>query len=382
MNVYLDNAATTKLHPRVLEKMMPYLNESYGNPSSIHSFGRKSRVAIEDSREIIADFINADPSEIYFTSCGTEADNFVINGITKTEFSETGRNHIITSAGDHKAVLNTIDKLIDQGFESTILPINNSFCFDIESLVKSIKNQTSLLTLIHINNETGTIYNIKELSSKLNEVYFHSDAVQSFGKIKIDVRDLGIHSLSASAHKLYGPKGIGLAYIKSATPMDSLIHGGGQEKNRRAGTENVASIVGFAEAVKIANESMEENYEKAASLKKHLWYGLVSNGIEGIIQNSSQESSPYILSITFDPALYKNDSEAILMFLDINGIAVSAGSACTSGTLKPSHVILAAGYSEEYAKGTLRFSFSNENKFEELDYTIDIVTRLANKLKK
>lgn len=382
MKIYLDNAATTKVHPRVLEKMLPYLGENFGNPSSIHSFGRKSRVAIEDSREIIADFINSDPSELYFTSCGTESNNFIINGIAKTEFNESGRNHIITSAGDHKAVLYPIEKLLDQGYVSSTIPTEQNFHFNKEKLFKAVTEQTSLISLIHVNNETGSINDIKEWSSKFNNIYIHTDAVQSFGKINIDVKDLGIHSLSASAHKLYGPKGIGLAYIKSGTPMDSFMHGGGQERNRRAGTENVASIVGFAEAVQIAKENLIENYKKVESLKNYFLNGIISNGIQGISQNSPEKSSPYILSCTFDPSLYKNDSEAILMFMDINGIAVSSGSACASGTLKPSHVILSAGFSEEYANGTVRFSFTADNTIEEMDYTIIVLKKLANKLKR
>ncbi|MCW8850143.1 MAG: cysteine desulfurase [Melioribacteraceae bacterium] len=377
MNVYLDNAATTKMHPRVLEKMMPYLTEQYGNASSIHSFGRKSRVAIEDSREFIADFISADPSEIYFTSCGTEATNFIINGIAKTEYLESGKNRIVTSAGDHKATLNTIEKLRLSGFQSTILDLDEKF-----DIIPIAEKDTSLSSIVHVNNETGTINDIKEINSSLADTYIHTDAVQSFGKIKIDVKELGIHSLSASAHKLYGSKGIGLAYIKSQTPMDSLLIGGGQERNRRAGTENVASIVGFAEAVKLAKEAMTENYTKVAQLKNELWNGIIENGIKGVSQNSSKKTSPYILSITFLPEYYNIDSEAMLMFLDINGIAASSGSACASGTIKPSHVILAGGYTENYANGTLRFSFSAENTSEEIDYTVDILTKLADKFKK
>jgi cysteine desulfurase len=382
MKVYLDNAATTKLHPRVLEKMLPYLNENYGNPSSIHSFGRKSRVAIEDSREIIADFMNADPSEIYFTSCGTEATNFIINGIVETEFAESGKNHIVTSKGDHKATLNTIDNLVAKGFVSTKLALKKNFEITSDSLATVDIYNTSLSSIVHINNETGLINNIKDLNSLFNHTYFHTDAVQSFGKIKVDVKELGIHSLSASAHKLYGPKGIGLAYIKSQTPMSSLIVGGGQERNRRAGTENTASIVGFAEAVKIAKENMEDNFEKVSQLKKYLWEGLINCGVEGLTQNGNSESSPYILSLTFDPKIYKNDSETMLMFLDINGIAASSGSACASGTLKTSHVILAAGYSDDYARGTLRLSFSSENTFDELDYTIETMLKLSEQMKK
>jgi cysteine desulfurase len=382
MKVYLDNAATTKVHPRVIEKMLPYLDYYYGNPSSIHSFGRNARVAVEESREIIADFINADPSEIYFTSCGTESSNFIITGIAKTEFIESGKNHLVTSAGDHKATLKAIERLSENGFQSDILKLNKKFKFENNILNDFVSKKTSLISLIHVNNETGTTFDAKQIRQNINNVYFHIDAVQSFGKINLDVKDLGIDALSVSAHKLYGPKGIGAAFIKSGTPMNSLILGGGQERNRRAGTENVASIVGFAEAVKIAKESMAENFENVQQLKNYFWSGLIGNGIAGILNNSKINSSPYILSVTLDPEIYQTDSEATLMFLDINGIAVSAGSACTSGTLKPSHVILAGGYSEAYAKGTIRFSFSTDNTIEELDYTIEVMKKLAQKIRR
>lgn len=382
MKVYLDNAATTKVHPKVIEKMLPYIDYYYGNPSSIHSFGRNARVAVEESREIIADFINADPSEIYFTSCGTESSNFIITGIAKTEFIESGKNHLVTSAGDHKATLKAIERLSENGFQSDILKLDKKFKFENNILNDFVSKKTSLISLIHVNNETGTTFDAKQIRENINNVYFHIDAVQSFGKLNLDVKDLGIDALSVSAHKLYGPKGIGAAFIKSGTPMNSLILGGGQERNRRAGTENVASIVGFAEAVKIAKESMTENFENVQKLNNYFWSGLIGNGIVGILNNSKINSSPYILSLTLDPEIYQTDSEAILMFLDINGIAVSAGSACTSGTLKPSHVILAGGYSEAYAKGTIRFSFSTDNTIEELDYTIEVTKKLAQKIRR
>jgi cysteine desulfurase len=339
-------------------------------------------VAIEESREIIADFINAHPNEIYFTSGGTEANNFIIEGISKTEFKESGRNNILTSTGEHNAVLNKIRNLENEGFETSFINVNKTF-HPIFEEIKNFSNKKSLLcSFISVNNETGSITYLKNITAFLNNVYFHTDAVQSFGKFKIDVKKLGIHALSASAHKIYGPKGIGLAYVKSQTPMNSLIVGGGQERNRRAGTENVAAIVGFAEAVKLANQNLEENFKIVASLKNYFWKGLIENNINEILNNSEFESSPYILSVTLNPEFYKNDSEAILMFLDINGIAVSSGSACASGTLKPSHVILAGGYSKEYANGTIRFSFSPENTFEELNYTVEVVKNLTEKFRK
>lgn len=380
MNIYLDNAATTKLHPKVLEKMLPYLKEDFGNASAIHSFGRKARVAIEESREVIANFINADPSEIYFTSGGTEANNFIINGIAKTEFLESGRNKIITSKGEHHSILNTFKKLGKENYNPTFINIDEKFLPNLNQIKSEIDSETSLISLIHLNNETGSIFDFTKLETK--NIYIHTDAVQSFGKIKIDVNELGIHALSASAHKINGPKGIGIAYVKSGTPMESFILGGGQERNRRAGTENVAGIVGFAEAVRIAKVKMNNNFEKVSELKNYFIEQLKLNFADKILINSFENFSPYILNVTFNPEYYKNDSESILMFLDINGIAASSGSACTSGTLKPSHVILESGKSKEYANGTLRFSFSVENNESEVDFIISILKKIAAKNQK
>jgi len=382
MNIYFDNAATTRPHPQVLDKMLPYFGDTFGNPSSVHSFGRKARVAIEDAREIIAKFINADPSEIYFTSGGTEANNFVINGIAKTEYNESGRNHLISSSSEHPSILSTLKNLEKINFETTTVSINNSFIPLMSQIKDKLTPKTSLITIMNVNNETGSIFDISQLKTIVNNVFIHTDAVQRFGKIPLDVKTLGIDSLTASAHKLNGPKGIGLAYIKSGTPMNSLILGGEQERNLRAGTENVANIVGFAEAVKIALESLEHNFRKISNLKNYFVESINILNIIGIKVNSLENSSPYILSITLDPQYYKVDSESMLMFFDINGVAVSSGSACASGTLKPSHVILAAGYSEEYANGTLRFSFNAENTIQEVDYAITILQKISSKFLK
>lgn len=383
MKVYLDNAASTKLHSKVLEKMLPYLTEDFGNPSSVHSFGRKARVAIEESREIIAEFINAEPSEIYFTSGGTEANNFVLNGIAETEFGESKRTHIITSLAEHHAVLHSIEMLEKRGFEISYLRPNNQFIFNSADIKYFLTSKTFLISLMHINNETGSITDIENIRKNIDDnVYFHSDAVQSFGKYRIDVKKMGVDALTASAHKINGPKGIGLAYIKNGTPMRPFILGGGQERNRRAGTENVAAIVGFAEAVKLANDLMEDNYFKVKELKNYFIKKVKSFSENKIFINSLDNFSPYILSLTFNPEFYKTDSEAMLIFLDINGIAASTGSACTSGTLKPSHVILASGKSREYASNTLRFSFSSENTFNEIDYTLSVIDKLSQKFMK
>jgi len=386
MNIYFDNAATTKLHTQVLDAMLPYFSKNFGNPSSVHSFGNKTRVAIETSREIIADFINADPSEIYFTSGGSEANNFCIRGIAKTELNESNRNEIVTTKIEHPSVLKSFEYLQTEGFKTNYLNVNNLFAIDDEQLNNLSASTISFLSVMHINNETGFINDLKKLKSKIEDgIFFHTDAVQSFGKIKIDVKELNIDALSASAHKIYGPKGIGFAYIKNGTPMQPLIFGGGQERNRRAGTENVAAIVGFAEAVKIAKANMDGYYKSVLALKEYFIEKLNKKIINISFNhpiNQSVSHSPYILSFTFLPEYYKIDNEAMLMFLDINGIAASNGSACSSGTVKPSHVILASGKSIDYAKGTLRFSFSPNNTFVEVDYTISILEKIANRNKR
>lgn len=382
--VYFDNAATTPIHPKVYEKMLPYLSENFGNPSSIHHFGRKVRVAIEESREVIADFINANASEIYFTSGGTEANNFIINGIAKTEFEESKRSEIITSKAEHHCVLDPFEELNKEGFKTKFLEVDRSTTVKPELVEKEINADTSFLSLIHINNETGSLNPINEIAriASKQKIYFNVDAVQSFGKIHIDVKELGIDALCGSAHKINGPKGVGFAYVKSGTPFSPMILGGSQERNRRGGTENVAGIIGFAEAVQMRREVMDESYAHVLGLKKSFCDGLRSLDSENIFINGGNNSSPYILSITLNSEKYNNDPEAMVMFLDINGIAVSNGSACSSGTLKASHVILVSGYSKEDAAGTIRFSFGYQNSLEEIEFTLDVMKSFLKKFSK
>lgn len=381
MKVYFDNAATTKIHPKVLGKMLPYLKENFGNPSSFHSIGRDARVAIEDARELAADFIGANPSEIYFTSGGTESINFILDGIAKTNLDETGKNHLLTTTVEHKAVLEKHNALQANGFNVSVLNVKNNSSIDENLIESNLTDKTSLVSTIYTNNETGTINNIRNISQKLStdDLYFFSDAVQAFGKIDININQLGIHSLSASAHKIYGPKGTGMLYAKSGTPLSSLLFGGSQERNRRAGTENVAGIVGFSKAIQIADKEMNDNYSKVANIKSFFVENLLNQFGNKIEINGGENTSPYILSITFKSEFFNNDSEGMLMFLDINGISASQGSACTSGTLKPSHVILGMGKSIEDANGTIRFSFSPENTLEEVEYTLDILNKLSKK---
>ena len=382
--VYFDNAATTKIHPKVLEKMLPFLKDDFGNPSSIHSYGRKVRVAIEESREIIANFINADPSEIYFLSSGTEANNFPLFGIAKTEFQESKRKSIITSKAEHHCVIDSCKELITLGFDVNFLNVNSDTTINAKNILDNLNDNTSLVSIIHINNETGAVNNISEISEicKRNNCYFHSDAVQSFGKTHIDVKKIGLDSLSASAHKINGPKGIGMVYAKNGTPLSPMIFGGSQERNRRAGTEYTAGIIGFAEAVNIFQENISIYENTVKVLKENFINGLKTIDNNSIELNDNDYSSPYILSITFNSNTYKNDSEAMLMFLDINGVAASNGAACTSGTLKPSHVILSSGKCEEDANGTIRFSFGYENSLDEVYYVLDGLDKMAKKFRK
>ncbi|MFC2133137.1 cysteine desulfurase family protein [Bacteroidota bacterium] len=383
MNVYLDNAATTKLHPKVYEAMLPYLKDDFGNPSSIHSFGRKVKVKIEEARETIANFINADPSEIYFVSGGTEAINFPLIGIAKTEFEESGKDHVITSKVEHNAVLETYEELKKIGFDASFLDVTNESIIVIDELLKSIRPSTSLLSLIHVNNETGAMNDIKQIASAIpSEIVLHSDTVQSFGKILIDVNGLRVDSISASAHKIYGPKGIGFTWVKNGTPLSPLHFGGSQERNRRGGTENVPGIIGLTEAVRIANTEMNDNYNTVSSLKAYFSEGIASIDKQGVAVNESTSTSPYILSITFKSNFYKNDTEAMLIYLDLNGIAAASGAACSSGALKPSHVMLNSGRSERDSAGTIRFSFSPNNTIEEIEYTLDVLKKMVEKFRK
>jgi len=383
-NIYFDHAATTPLHPKVFEKMLPYLKEDFGNPSSIHSFGRKARVAIEEARETVAEFINANPSEIYFVSGGTEANNFPVFGISRSNFNETGKNKIISTKAEHHCVLESIDELTKYGFTKELADVHSDSTAKINEIEKLTDDNTSLVSVIHINNETGAINNIKEIAriAHENNSYFHSDAVQSFGKIKIDVKNTGVDALSFSSHKINGPKGAGAVYVKSGTPLSPMIFGGSQERNRRGGTENVAAIVGFAEAIRIAKAELLHNYEEVNKLRKYFVEGVKNITSEGISINGVDNKFPYILSITFKGTFYNNDAEAMLMFLDINGIAASNGAACTSGTLKPSHVILAMGNTKEDANGTVRFSFGASNTIDEIDYAINMMEKLHKKFRK
>lgn len=381
--IYLDNAATTAIHPKVIEKMIPFMKENYGNPSSIHSFGRNVRVALEEAREIIANFINADSGEIYFTSGGTEANNFALKGISNGDREDRGRNKILSSPIEHHCVLDYTKELSNTGFQISLIENGKDFSIIQEKLKKELTDEVSLATFMFVNNEVGSVNEIRSLASvtKKNDTYFHTDAVQAFGKIEIDVKELGIDSLAASSHKIAGPKGAGFLYAKSGTPLEALIIGGSQERNRRGGTENTLSIIGFAEAVRLLQDKIEDNYLYATKLRDYFRDNLLTQ-ISDIKINKPLNDFPYILNFSFDNNIYNNDSEAMLMFLDLNGVAVSTGAACTSGTLKPSHVLLNSGYDYEEAKGTIRVSFSSFNTIEELDNALEVFYKLGKNFKK
>lgn len=384
MKVYFDNAATTPLHPKVQEKIISLLKDDFGNPSSIHSYGRKIRVMIEESREIIADFLNADASEIYFTSGGTESNNFIINGISSVNYRETQRNKIITFATEHHAVLDSIKNLESFGFETKICSVLPDSTFDFNSIKTEFDEKVSLISCMMVNNETGAINDIEKITSSFKEsdVYIHTDAVQGFGKFKIDVKKFRVDALTISGHKIFAPKGIGAAYIKNGTPMQPMLFGGSQERNRRGGTENIIGIAALAEAVQLADSDMLIFYEKVKSVRDYFISGVKQIASNTIEINSAANQSPYILSLTFKSEYYNNDSEAMLIYLDLNGIAASGGAACSSGTLKPSHVITAMGKSNMDARGTIRFSFNPDNTIGEVDYTLSILSDMMKKFRK
>lgn len=375
-NIYFDNAATTKLDDEVLKEMLPYLKDNYGNPSSIYKLGREARKAIEDSREKIAKVLNCKANEIYFTAGGSESDNTAIKGIAKA--NKKRGNHIITSKIEHPAVLETCKQLEKEGFEITYISVDEKGIVDLEELNKSIKPTTILITIMFANNEIGTIQPIEEIGkiAKGNNIYFHTDSVQAVGSIKIDVQKLNIDSLSLSGHKFYGPKGVGALYVKTGVPFEKFISGGHQERNKRAGTENVAGIVGIGKAIELAYENLDEYNKKIKELRDY-YVKQVEEKIPYIKINGDMEKRlPGNSNISFRFI----EGEGLLLNLDLKGICASSGSACTSGSLDPSHVLLAIGLPHEIAHGSLRVSIGKYNTKEEIDYLIEnlmeIVTRL------
>ena len=370
--IYLDHGATTAVDERVLNKMIPYFNISYGNPSSMYGIGRQNKMVIERARQEVAKVINCNPKEIYFTSCGSESDNLALKGIMYAN-KEKGK-HIITSKVEHPAIMNTCATLKRQGFDITYLNVNKEGFVKLDELRNAIRNDTVLISIMFANNEIGTIQNIMEISkiAKENNIIFHTDAVQAVGNIKIDVQKLGVDSLSMSAHKFYGPKGVGALYVKNDINIERIQDGGHQEKGMRSGTENVAGIVGLAEALKIAYKELDENNKKILENRNYFIEEIKENFKETTINGNLEHRLPGNINVTFKG----KDSLEILLKLDEYGICASSGSACSTGEDKPSHVLTAIGLSPEEAFSTIRFSLGKENIKEDIDYTISILSKI------
>ena len=376
--IYADNSATTKLSPAVLEKMLPYLTEVYGNPSSIYRVGGRAKEALEAARERIAKNLGAArPGEIYFTSGGSESDNWAIKGVA-CALKKKGKNHIITSKFEHHAVLHTCESLEKEGFEITYLDVYENGIVRPADVAAAIRDTTALVSVMYANNEIGTIQPIAEIGAVCRErgVFFHTDAVQAAGYVKIDVTAQNIDLLSMTAHKLHGPKGIGLLYVRRGVPIETLIHGGAQERGKRAGTENVAGVVGLDAALQIAVDGMEARNKKLAALRDRLIDSLLQ--IERSRINGDRVSRlPNNVNMCFEGI----EGESLLLKLDFNGISASSGSACTSGSLDPSHVLLAIGLPHEIAHGSMRLSFSEETTEEDIDYIARVVPEVVTYLR-
>ena len=371
--IYLDNAATTKTRPEVVEAMLPYFTESYGNPSSVYTFSAKSKEAVTKAREIIADSLGVKSNEIYFTAGGSEADNWAL--VAAAEAYEAKGKHIITSKIEHHAILHTCEYLEKRGYEVTYLDVDENGVVKLDELKKAIRTDTILISIMFANNEIGTIEPIKEIGAIAKEhgILFHTDAVQAYGHVPISADEYNIDMLSASGHKINGPKGIGFLYIRKGVKIRSFIHGGAQERRRRAGTENVPGIVGFGKAVQLAMDEMEERTKKEVEMREYLMEKVLREVPFTRINGSRTSRLPNNINFAFQFI----EGESLLIKLDMAGICGSSGSACTSGSLDPSHVLLAIGLPHEIAHGSLRLTLSEENTMEEMDITADKIKEIV-----
>lgn len=373
--IYLDHNATTPLRPEVRDRMIPFLGDLFGNPSSAHSFGQEVKPHLEEARRRIADQLGTSVAQVVFCSGGTESDNAAIKGVAFAE----GKGHIVTTLIEHPAVLQTVSWLAKKGFEATYVPVGSSGIVDPDDVRKAIRPDTILVSVMHINNEIGTIQPVREISAITRErgVLLHTDAVQSFGKLPTKVDDLGADLVSIAAHKIYGPKGVGALYIRKGTKIDPLIIGGAQEKRRRSGTENTPGIIGFGEAAVLAERERQEIYNRLVHLRKRLVQGLTDQ-IPDIQLNGDPERT---FPSTVSASIGRVEGESMLLSLDMEGIAVSTGSACSSGSLEPSHVLVALGMSPMLAQGTLRFSMGRGTTQEEVDYLLDVFPPVVQRLR-
>ncbi len=375
--IYADNAATTAVSKAVLEEMIPYFTEEYGNASSIYALGRSAKKALETARERIAKTIGAEASEIYFTSCGSESDNWAIRSVCE-RLAKKGKKHIITSAFEHHAVLHTCQALEKQGFEVTYLPVYDNGIVKAEDVKNAIREDTAIVTIMYANNEIGTIQPVDEIAEICREkgVIFHTDAVQAVGHVEIDVHKQKIDMLSISGHKIHAQKGVGALYVRKGIPLTNLIYGGAQERNRRGGTENIPAIMGLAKAMEIANTDILKRAEKTARQRDRL-----INEILKISHTRLNGDPVKRLPGTVNISIEGIEGESLLLMLDLNGVCASSGSACTSGSLDPSHVLLALGLKHEVAHGSLRLSISDETTDEDIDHIVKVVPEVVERLR-
>ena len=373
--VYLDHNASTPVHPEVLTAMLPYFSEQYGNPSSIHGFGREARDAVEAAREEIARFLGVAKEEFVFTSGGTESDNLAIKGVAHAH----GKGHIITSQVEHHAVLRTCEALERAGFTVTYLPVDGYGMVDPDQLRRAIQPDTILVTIMCANSEVGTIMPVGEIGriAREHRIPFHTDGVQAFGKIPFSVRDLGVSLLSCSSHKIYGPKGLGGLYIRKGTRMVSIQHGGDHERRRRAGTENVPGIVGFAKAVALRARDMEAEAARVRGLRDRLWEGVRAKVAEVRLNGHPTERLPGTLNLSFRGV----EAESLILALDLKGIGASAGSACTSGSLEPSYVLTAMGVPTDWALGALRCSLGRSTSAEDIEWVLEVLPAAVERIR-
>lgn len=377
-SVYMDYSATTYVKPEVLEEMLPYFTNKFGNPSSFYGISRETKMAVDKARGQVAKALNADLNEIYFTGGGSEADNWAIKGIASA-YKNKG-NHIITTKIEHHAVLHTCQYLEKQGFEVTYLDVDEEGFINLEELKNAITDKTILVSIMFANNEIGTIEPVKEIGKICRErkVLFHTDAVQAVGNVKIDVKDMNIDLLSLAGHKIYGPKGIGALYVRKGIRIHNLIHGGGQERNRRAGTENIAGIVGLGKAIELASENLEEHAKNMVVLRDRLIEGLLKIPYTRLNGPRGDKRLPGNVNVSFEFI----EGESILLSLDFEGVCASSGSACTSGSLDPSHVLLAIGLPHEKAHGSLRLTLGDGSTEEDVDYVLEVVPPIIERLRK
>ncbi|CDG65245.1 Cysteine desulfurase [Methanobacterium sp. MB1] len=374
---YMDHSATSPVNPEVLEEMLPYFNQSFGNASTLYALGREARTAMENARKQVASLIGAQPEEIYFTSGGTESDNMAIKGVV-SKLKNKG-NHIITSAIEHPAVEETCKYLEKEGYKVTYLPVYEDGIVKVSDVEEAITSETILITVMHANNEIGTIQPVAEIGALAREkgIYFHTDAVQSVGKIPVNVEDMNVDLLSISSHKLYGPKGIGALYIRKGVRIQPLIHGGGHERGMRPGTENIPGIVGLGKACQIAEENLEKNMEYVSSLRDQLIEGVLGKIEQSYLNGHPTKRLPNNANFRFTGI----EGESLVLQLDAKGINASTGSACSSKKLEPSHVLMAIGLKEVDAHGSLRISLGTENTPQDIDYTIDAIEEVVERLR-